>query len=107
MWPYSVRIGNHADIALVRRYESAAHRVKYGAAVDDDPANAGFLKPRDRPQRCRLAAAGRAEQSVKLTGADFKVDTTNAADHAAIAEHVGLGQVVNLQHPPRALLSAD
>src|SRR6202451_954099 len=107
MWPYRVRLEHHADIALVRRYEGAAHRVKHGAAVDDDPANARLLTPRDRPQRCRLATAGRAEQSIKFAGADFEVDTTNTADHAAIAEHVGLGQVVNLQHPPRALPSPD
>ncbi len=63
-----VVLEHHGDVPVFRL------KVIDDAPVDSDLAAADFLEPCNHPQRCRLAASGRADQDHELTFLDRQVD---------------------------------
>src|SRR5581483_4635231 len=81
--PDRVRLEHHPEPALVRRHADPPLRGEEHAARDRDRPLVGRLEPRDRAQRRRLAAAGRAEQREELALVDLERDVVDG-EHAAV-----------------------
>jgi hypothetical protein len=89
------------DVALDRHVrkqrvtlEYRAHRpffrrpVGQVGAVEQDAPAVGQIEPCDHAQQCRLAAAGRPEQSEKLAGLDVDADAVDRRELTEPARHV-------------------